>query len=893
MEGKLSGVQITSSSGSPGAASRIVIRGNSSITGNNQPLIILDGMPINNSGGGGGVFTGAGPSRLSDIDPSIIKSINVLKSAAATALYGQRAANGAIIITTKGGSYNESFTVNLNSSVGVGTPIIAGYQHEYLQGSHGKYANGEPIGKGGYTAPGYPGNNPQTFKSWGPKKGEVSQQVLNDLGVNRIKTYDPRKQFFQNSLKRHNSISFSGGSSTTSYQVNFSRMSNDGVIPTSYHHRNSVMAKFRHKLSYRLTISSMANYIHAQNKRFPVGDGVFDFLTDLQNTAISYNIRNYKHNNGKQRFQADNGNNPFWLINNNAILNKTNRFIGNVNIHYDIMPSLTIKEQVGIDTYNSLHESYYNKGVIGREQGNLSENKPLHSELNSKLTLRYKNNITDALSLNILLGNNIDSRHNSTIGFSGTGIGKEGFYDISNLSTQNGNSNISDHRLLSVYGQVKLGYNDYAYITVTGRNDWSSTLPKNNNSYFYPSISGDFIFTQLLNNNQSFLSFGKVRASFAKVGNDAPAYAIHNNYVHASPQDPWRGEIDYPFNGVNAYEVSGSLGNASLKPEITTAYEIGAKLKFVDNRISLDATYYHRKADNQIYTVSIPDATGYGGQLKNAGSITNRGWEIAIGFTPVRSKNFSWDINIHYTRNRTIVNSLAPGVNSISIGGFTAPRIAVLPGERGYGVIQAQYYERNDNGQVLVNNDGYPIFKNNVQNVGRVTPKFTGNLSTTFKFKNLSLGAIFDTKQGNDVLNFNYFESVLYGTAKITEDRGTKFVYPGVNVNTGEPNTKSIVKDQDYYVKYFRPAYGAYVEDGSYVKLRQVSLSYSLPAKLLSKTPLKGIILTATGRNLWIGTSFDWGDPEGNVLGNSNAQGFYYQQVPSTRSYNFSVNIKF
>lgn len=893
LAGMTSGVQISSSSGDPGASSRIIIRGNSSITGNNQPLFVVDGVPISNDGGGGDLFEGTSSSRGVDIDPNIIENVNVLKGASATALYGSRAANGAVIITTKGGEGQEQLEVNFSSSVGISTPIIDGYQDTYLLGSQGKYSNGLPSSRGGYVEPGYPGSDPQTFLSWGPHKDEVSQQVLNDLGVDEIKTYDPREQFFDTGVKTDNNINISGGSAKGSYFFSVSDLRNNGIVPNSKLDRTSILGKFNQQLNDKFTLSASANYISTEGISYPTGNTHRSYTQNLQNTGISFDITDYEYDDGTQRFHTTEGNNPLWLINNSQYNNDTWRLIGNTTLSYDITSWLTLTERLGVDTYSQKNKQQWNVNVVERPNGQVVDNSQGRTEINSDLTLNIDQQLNEDFSLTGLIGNNINSRSSNSVGYTANGLSVPGFYDVSNATQLTGDYNLEERRLVSLYGQLTLDYNEFAYLTVTGRNDWSSTLPKDNNSYFYPSASLGFVFTELLDMdaNSSILNYGKLRLSASQIGNDAPPYSIRANMVQSSPSDGTRGIINYPFQGVNGYEEGNSLGNTNLKPEITTEYEAGLELRLLKGRANLDVTYYNRTSRDQIFTVSISNTTGYGGRLANAGSIENQGWEVSLGGTPIQVNDFSMDMQLNYTRNRTNVLELAEGVESISIGGYTAPNIRVLPEEDGYGVIWGQKYEHAESGEILVDDNGYPVYEGNVGKIGNVTPDYTANLRTTFNYKSLSLSALFDTKQGNDVLNFNYWDMAQRGTHEVTEDRGSTFVFPGVNENTGQPNTQEIVKDQDFYMDHWWPVYENYVEDGSFIKLRQVNVSYSLPSSLLSNIPLKGVTLSATGRNLWISSDFSMGDPEGNIMGDSNAQGFYHELTPSTRSYVFSINV--
>lgn len=915
LTGATAGVIISGSSGDPGSPSNIIIRGNSSITGSNQPLFVVDGVPISSGGGGGSLFTGVSPSRAIDIDPNIVKSVTVLKGASATALYGSRAANGVILITTKGGGLanKPSLRVSVNSSVGYSDAILDGFQNQYLMGDHGKYTNGLPINRGGYVEPGYqkwfPGSgdpqpNPQTFFSWGPRIGEVSQAVLDALGVNKIPTYNPREAFYDTGVKIDNNVSISGGTATSSYYFSISKLDQKGIVPGSELDRTSFFAQFDQELSDKLDLNVLANYVDVGNTRFPTGNTHRSYTQNLNNTAISFDITDYEWPDGTQRYQTGTGNNPLWLVKNSRYLSDVTHFIGSFSLGYELNSWLSLSERLGVDTFNSLLEQQWNKGVVERPNGQVVNNSQQRTEITSDFTLNFDRTINEDLSFYGLVGNTINARSGTSLGFTGNELSVPDFFDPSNVSSVSASYNNFQHRIVSLYGSVTFDYDAYLYLTLTGRNDWSSTLPKGNNSYFYPSASVGFIFSNFISEN-SILSFGKLRLAYAQIGNDAGPYSIYANLTQAGPGDAFRGFINYPYNGVNGYKEGNTLGNLNLKPEKTSEIEAGLELKFFENRLHTEITYYNRLTEDQIFPISIAPSSGYTSSLINAGAIRNKGWEIGLGGSPIQTESFLWDIQINFTRNRTVVERLAPGVTSITLAGYTAPNIRVLPRPDGYGVIWAQKFEHDANGNILVDDNGYPVYEGSVGDVGNVTPDFTANLRSTFSYKGIGLMVLFDTRQGGEILNFNYWDMALNGTAEVTAARGTQmadpskpgyikpFVYPGVNVNTGEANTVAILRDQDYYLKYWWPVYENYVEDASYVKLRQVTLSYNLPVSLLEKLPLTGVKLAVTGRNLFTWSDFSMGDPTGNILGVGNAQGFYHEVTPTTRSVSFSIGLTF
>lgn len=913
LQGQVAGVMINSSSGQPGKASRIVIRGNTSFLGNNQPLFVIDGVPISNAEDSNpsndALFVGGTSNRALDLDPNMIQSISVLKGAAATALYGSRAANGAIIITTKGGGTEPQKTkVTITSRVGFDDAIIKGFQTEYLQGQNGFYENGLPAGNGGYVQPnavsiyGDPITATQTSLSWGPSKNNVDSQVLKDLNVNSIPTYNPRKDFYRRGTVSDNNLSITGGVPAGNYFLSVSNLYQQGIVPSTNLNRTNLMAKFDTKLNKKLHFVTSASYIDTKNDWQAEGNGRLSYLYGLNFTPINFNIKDYQYPDGSQRNYYPVFNNPFWLTHNNGYTSKVGRLIGSVKAEYTFLPNLTLSEQLGIDTYSDIRKGMVNIGTYGTPDGSMFDQKINRTEINSNLVLQYNKDINDNFSLNALAGNNINTRYYNSQYEDGTGLSIPDFFNISNASVLSATQTIDRIRLYSFYGEATLGFKDYVYLTLTGRNDWSSTLPKKNNSYFYPSASLGFIFSDALGLKNSVFNYGKLRLSVAQIGNDAPVYSLSTIYLQANPSDGVRGDIIYPYDGYNGYEQSGTLGNPNLKPEISTGYEAGLDLRFFNGRASLDASYYTRTTKNQIFQVPISAGTGYDSYLSNAGELKNYGVELTLNGTPIQTSDFRWDLTLNWAKNTTDVIRLAPGVSSIYLAGFTDPQVRIMPGKRGYGIIWGTRYARvtKDNqsqyknaaiGTILIGNDGLPVIANDLGPIGNVQPKWTGNFRTTFNYKNLSLTALFSANYGGQVMNMDLYYTTYYGTSSITAKRGTNKIWKGINVNTGETNTKSIVQNEDYFRNWYSSWDENFVEDGSYVKLKELSLSYSLPHRLLSKTPLSGITLLASARNIWISTKFTYGDPEGNLLGSGNGQGFYHDVTPNTRSYSLTVRL--
>jgi outer membrane receptor protein involved in Fe transport len=583
---------------------------------------------------------------------------------------------------------------------------------------------------------------------------------------------------------------------------------------------------------------------------------------------------------------------PYWITENNRYTSDVERIMASTELEYHILPWLSIAERISIDTYTDTRKEEINVGTRGRPNGSMYDYTVKRNEFNSDFTVNMNRKLTPDIGITALIGNNINNRYVKSELLRGTNLNIPNFFHISNASVVTGDDNKEEVRLVSLFSQVVLDYKEYLYLTVTGRNDWSSTLPKDANSYFYPSVSLGFVFTDALGFfRDSFLSYGRLRGAISQIGSDAPAYSLRTSFLQANPGDGVRGVINYPFNGVNAYQLGNTLGNPTLKPEISTEYEIGADLRMFEGRARIDVAYYDRSTKDQIFSVPVSPATGYTTMLKNAGEIRNSGIELALGGVPVQTRNFSWDIQANFSKNTTEVVALTEGVENIYLGGFTDPQIRIMPEKNGYGVIWSNRHLRNEQGQILIDDDGYPLEAPDLGPIGNVMPDWIANVRTTLRYKGLSVSGLVDIREGGDVMNMDLYYTTFYGTSKETENRGSEYVWDGVNATTGEKNTVAIVRDQFYYQYVYGNVFENFVEDGSFIKLREITVAYTLPSSIMSGLPIQSATISATGRNLWIDTDFSYGDPEGSLYGAGNAQGFYHMVVPSTKSYSISLNL--
>ncbi len=917
LAGKVAGMQVSSASGQPGRAARIIIRGNSSMTGNNQPLFVIDGVPISNEEAnitteenpeGSALFTGGSVNRGVDIDPSIIQDITVLKGASAMALYGSRAANGAILITTKGGRGQQGLRITFTNNTRFDSAIIDGFQQNYTLGADGCFANGLPASQGGVSEECF-GPVSQTVWNWGPHIDSLNADParLQELGIDPVQRVDPRRDFYQSGATFENSLNISGGLLGGNFFVSASNLGQDGIVPGTRLDRSSFMAKFGGNLTPSLLIESSINYVRTENAWAAEGNGALSYLYALNFAPPNFDITQPTFEDGTQRMFTTSLNNPFWLVDRNLFTSDVDRFIGSVNVAYDVLPWLTVSERLGIDSYADTRKGRVDVGTRGRLQGSMYDQVIGRREINSDLIARANRRIGDDVGIDLIVGNNINSQYYQRSYLRGVNLGVPGFFHINNAQSVSGDEYLSRRALIGVYSQATIDYDDWAYLTLTARNDWSSTLPSGNNSFFYPSVGIGLVFTEPIDFfRDTPLSYGKLRASWARIGNDAPVYSTMTAYVQPSTGDGQRGVIEYPFNNVIAYQESNQMGNPGLRPELSSEYELGLDLRFFGQRGRIDLSYYDRTTTDQIFSVPVSAATGFVARLMNAGELRNYGFEAIVGVTPFQTRDFSWDLTANFARNRHEVISLAEGVESIFLGGFNNPQIRIQEGEGGYGVIWGDQFARADReihadlfeanpelreGTLLIGGDGLPIVSDALGAIGNVQPDWTANLRTSLSYRGLSASALLDVRRGGDVMNMDLFYSSYYGSHAVTEDRGTTYVYDGFNVDTGAMNDVEVVRDQDFYQGFWSFYAENWVEDGSFVKLRELSLSYSLPTPFVQRGGIQAATITATGRNLWIGTDFSYGDPEGSLLGSGNAQGFYHMVTPSTRSYALGIRV--
>lgn len=927
LAGKIAGVQITGASGNIGGSSRIIIRGIRSIDGNNQPLFVVDGTPVDNSnfntdavqgGDGGGRDFG---NAIQDLNPDDIESISVLKGPSASALYGSRASNGVIMITTKSGKGQKGIGVTFNNALTFDKVyVLPKYQNEYGGGYKpffDTYTYNPQTDPAEYAAfDGQPFVNNAADESWGPKlDGQLVRQWYSwypqDPRFGQMTPWvahpDNVKNFYQTGITRTNGVSLASSTEKSDFRLSFTNMHQTGTYPNSSLKRNNLSFSGSTKLNNKLTAGIKINYVHNEGKgRPPVGR-----WSDSRILPISFNtwferqldledMKNYRYADGTIRNWNISDptnprpyywNNPYFVLYENYSSDTRERVFGNVSLAYQLTDHLSVTGFVRKDFYNDFREDRLAEGYIYQTAYEQEINKV--DETNYEVLLQYQKPISPSISLTVNAGANArrqDLKRN--YGRTRGGLSATNFFNLKASTDPAQIDDYSSYRSVnSVYASASFGFRDILFLDVTGRNDWSSTLPSGNRSYFYPSVSTSFVFSEMLQ-SVSWLSFGKLRAGWAQVGSDTDPYRLETRY---SPTDNYGSQP--------VYSVPNIRNNSRLKPEISTSYEVGLESKFAGNRLGLDITYYNNISTNQILRLPVSGTSGFNYTIINAGEVRNNGIEVALSGTPIQTPGgFTWDVALNWSRNRNKVVELAVGqTNYLLNSGFGLININAQVGQP-YGVLTGDGYATNAQGQRLVDENGYYIFEQN-KVLGSVLADFTGGVSNTFSYKGISFSALVDFQKGGRLYSrtssLGQYSGLMIETVGNNDkgvpkrnpvDEGGGVRAEGVFEN-GDPNN-IYLRATDYY-KYVSDIEEAHTYDASFVKLREMRLGYTLPSRWFAKTPVQAMTFALVARNVAIlFKNVPHIDPEG-ALGSGNIQGMEENQLPSVRSVGFNLNVKF
>lgn len=914
LQGKVSGLDIKPSSGMPGASSQITIRGARSFSGDNTPLYVIDGMPVtstpdvdtdlqNNGSVSGADFA----NRAVDIDPNDIESINILKGQAASALYGIRASNGVIVITTKSGKGlakgkpQISFSSNLSFDV-IGR--LPEFQKTYAQGASGKYSPTNSLSWGPKITdlpndPTYGGNTSNAYtKEYGNHEGMYYQPQRAAAGLDPWTTpqaYDNAKDFFDTGVTWSNSINVAQALDKSSYSVSLGNTHQDGIIPSTGMDRYNVKVSAETKLHDNWTTGFIGNYITtAIDKAVTSGNGL---LRTVYSAPPSYDLAGipshiagdpYTQNSFRGAFDQ-----AYWAMDNNKFTENTNRFFGNAYANYKTKfgttdHTLNVKYMFGVDSYTTDYVDSYGYGSnTGGGKGQIENYGWTNATYNSLLTINYDWNINDDWGLNVVAGNEVIQSNRGKYYEYGTGYNFPGWNHIDNATTQSTSSEHWKKRTVGFFGNVSASYKNMLYLTVTGRQDYVSSMPRGNRAFFYPSVSAGFILTELDALKNDVVNHAKIRASYAEVGQagdfrenfySVPTYG--GGFYSLTP-------ILYPINGSNGYTPYYKIYDPNLKPQNTRSYELGTDLSFFDNLVTLNYTFSRQNVKDQIFDVPLASSTGAGKLVTNGGKLHTNVHEITLSFNPIRTRDINWDFGFNWTKIDNYVDELAPGVENISLGGYVTPQVRAAAGEK-YPVIYGVGYKRDANGNRLVDEDGLPI-AGEAQVIGKVSPDFIMGFNTTLRLWDCTISAVLDWKQGGQMYSRTSGLADYYGVSKRTENREGTIIFDGYKED-GTKNDIGITganAQQEYY-SILNNIDESSIYDNSFIKLREVAVSYPV-----FKSNWMQVTLNVFARNVLIWAQVPDLDPEASQGNNNMSGAFEDYSMPQTASYGFGVNVKF
>lgn len=907
LSGKVAGLEVNTTNSGVGGSVKVTLRGIKTIGGDSQPLYVIDGIPIDNSNPGqadtyGGYDLGDGSSI---INPDEIETISVLKGGAAAALYGSRAANGVILITTKKGS-KKGMQIDYTSNA-VMQRINDSYDYQNMYGT----GNNNLLPLDVATA------QADAQSSWGPKFNKDSMAyIFNGKKAPYVNANNSISHFFRTGLTLTNSIGLSAGDDKNQIRFTYTNLNNTDVVPNSGLNRHNVSLRGTSQLSSKFSIDAKIAYLNETvDNRPALSDNPNNIGYVLSGVAPNINIdwlKDYKDpitgtyiNWNNNPYQV----NPYWAINQQPNSSTKDQVNGFITLKYKILPTLSVQARTGTD-YNSFHfREFMNLSTPFNVTGGLNLIDRAIRETNTELLVNFGKQV-HKFWIGANAGANRMDYNGNILNTTGRDISIPGVQSISNFQTVLSNESINRKRINSVYGALNLAYMNYLYLDLTARNDWSSTLAQGNNSFFYPSVSGSFIFTELLPKNK-ILTYGKLRASLAQTGTDAISpYQLKLTYG---------SDINIPT--VDGYALGGvavtQVPFLKLKPSISNAYETGTNLVFFDNRINLDFTWYKTNTRNQILDAPISTTSGYSTAVINSGNIQNQGIELTLGLKPVVTGNFNWEINLNFARNRNKIIKLSPLVSSyytLASARWANASIVAKEGDQ-YGIIVGHDYLRDSvSGKMILDANNLPQYSGTDKKLGNSQYDWTGGIGNRFTYKNISLSCLLDIKQGGNIYSMTNLLAYSNGRQKGTLDgregwiaSETQRVAAGVSqanwtatgglpvsgVNANGDKVSAFVSPQTYWQRVAQNIPAAFIYDASYIKVRQINIDYSIPEGRLKNTPLKQCTISLVARNPFIISKHVPNiDPESSY-NNSNGQGFEYGSLPTRRSYGINLNFKF
>ncbi|SHG41029.1 TonB-linked outer membrane protein, SusC/RagA family [Fodinibius roseus] len=899
IQGRVAGVQVSRSSSGMGGSSSINIRGASSLTGNNQPLYVIDGVPMDNSNLDAASYAGGRDygDGIGNINPEDIASMNVLKGPSASALYGSRGANGVVVITTKQGSTEGDrmeVSVSSNNTFDF-LNVMPNYQNKWGSGYGGGYGM---FGTKEVDGVEYPMFTNSMWDHWG---GEMDGRMITYLALPEVGVvpYDPEpkdnvRELYRTGVTSHNNIAFSGGSGSTAYRLSLGDMRNRHIVPNSRMVRQNISLNINSAVYEDLTIDGRLNYINQKGVNRPElgmsrsGGNIMAATNELPRAVHLEWLEDWKRPDGTQRNHRQGfPNNPYWIMNEMLSEDDRRRIMGHLSITYQMTDWLSLRAKGGTDFYNDMRFERNAPGTYGDMEGSVVNNDWSVREDNFEALLMAEGDLSEDFSGSLTLGANQMKRNQEVRGFRGEQIIAEGVYDISNTQNVIPRNSIRRKRINSVFGLAQIGYKDVVYLDLTGRNDWSSTLSRGNRSFFYPSATTSLILTDLFDVNSDVLTFAKLRLSAASSGNDASPYLTNIGYSIDNSR----------FDGARFASAPNTIPVTELKNELTTSYEIGTDLRFFQNRLGLDFTYYTSSTTDQILPIEISHTSGYSRRYINAGEVANEGVELVVNIIPVQTSSVVWDFNINLSRNTSEVVELAEGLESLSLITQGNASIEARPGEP-YGNIVGYEYVKNEEGRKILDENGQFQRSSEQAVLGNIQPDVLGGIDNTISYNNFRLGALVNFRFGGQVFSHSKYRQYTQGIGMQTIRRPEEMYMDGVIENpdgTFRENDQPVTPQTYYAFRGWSNVGEEFVIDSDYVSLRELSLGYQFGQSLLKNTPVKSARISLTARNvlyLYRTDEFELMGlaPEGTNNTSTASQGFESANMPTTRSIGININ---
>jgi len=897
LSGKVAGLQVVRSGNGPAGSSQIVLRGNNSLTGLSQPLIVVDGVPMDNSTGrvGIGAYDGFYNSTLdmgnglSDINPEDIASISVLKGPAAAALYGSLGGNGVILITTKTGKKQPGLGITVSSSVGFESIFTnPKMQNLYAQGSNGRYDS-------------------VSTSSWGPK---INGQEVTDWAGKQVKLqpYDNVKNFFQNGIVSNQNMSFQQQINSTSVYASYNRFDDKSIIPGEKLSRNNITARAVTKFgnNQNWTLDTKFQFINATANNRSIEGQDFSIFGTIYNLPRTLDIRNFENpldpNGNMFWWQKGSGMNPYWSAKYNLNSDTRNRYIMYASAKHNFTSWLMGEINTGADMYNTNTETKLYAGSPGNQTGNYGLGRQTYQQTNySGMLTAKKDDLFGKLGGSIMVGGNLLQWQNSALNASAGSLRVPNLFSVTNSS---GNPSVdqaySKKKINSLYGSVELNYDNYLFLSSTWRNDWSSALSPRNNSYFYPSVSLSYVFSDMFKTLPSWLSYGKLRASYASAGSDLDPYELYNFY-----------SISVDPNGHTIASRNGTLFNDSVKSQLITSYEAGAELRFLKNKIGIDVSVYKSNATHQLIDLPMDPLSGYSARKINAGNVQNTGIEITADARILDNpESLNWTTTINFSHNKNTVPSIYPGVEQYTLpaGSIDIFKILAVAGQP-YGEIYGTKFLRVTDlkdanyGKLILTNNGLPKQSTDISRLGNQQADALLGWSNSFSYKGFGLSVLVDARFGGKIFSQTLDNMERNGTAAITVQNGTRdsMVVQGVvldpNTNQYSANTSKI-STQQYWGAVAGVGNSGITEanlyDATNVRIRNIQLSYNFPKKLLNNSFIQKAIVSVSCTNVWLITSHMHGlDPESVYAAGTPSVGFENGSPPTTRTFYVNLSLGF